>query len=124
MDSPRPAVLFVDDEPSIVEVATMLLELAGIKVYAASDRQSAIAQLETGTEPDIIISDYRMQGGMGGVKLIRRAREQLGRELPSIIMTGDTSEGAIKATKLSNCSALRKPFDPDKLLALIEGILP
>lgn len=120
MEISPPVVLFVDDEPSIVDGVTTLLELSGIQVYAASDGRSAVVLLETGVEPDIIISDYRMPGGMDGVELIRRARELLGREFPSVIMTGDTSEEAIKATKLANCSVLRKPFDPDELISLIE----
>lgn len=123
MDIPSPVVLFVDDEQSIVDGAKILLELAGMTVHAAGDGRSGLVQLEAGIEPDIIIIDYRMPGGMNGVEFIRNARALLGSELPALITTGDTSEDAIKATKLPNCSVLRKPFESDELVSLIEASL-
>ncbi len=92
MDSQQRVVFFVDDEPSIVESATMILELASMRVCSACDGQSAIAQIEAGINPDVIISDFRLPGGMDGVEVVRRTRELLRREVPALITTGDTRQ--------------------------------
>ena len=41
-------------------------------------------------------------------------------ELPSVIITGDTSAEEIEDAKLSNCTVFYKPVDIDQLVAHIE----
>lgn len=120
MADSRPVVLVVEDDSSILNATVMLLELCEMRVHTAIDGRSAIECLESGIRPDIIICDYQLPGNMNGVEVIRHARELLAREVPTVIMTGDTSAKAIKATKLPFCTVLRKPFKSDALLALIK----
>jgi DNA-binding NtrC family response regulator len=54
------------------------------------------------------------------VRQIRRAVEA---DVPSIIMTGDTSQREISAAGLPNCTVVHKPVDPDRLLTLVQSML-
>jgi hypothetical protein len=117
-----PVILFVDDDPAIVDATTMMLELSGIKVETALDGNAAIDMLESGLRADMVISDYRLPGA-NGVEVIRRAHDLGGTEVPAVIMTGDTSSKVIEDAKLANCIVLRKPVDTDHLIELIEASL-
>ncbi len=112
-------ILFVDDDPAIVDATTMMLELAGISVLSALDGNRAIAMLEEGLSPDMVVSDFRLPGA-NGIEVIRRARELRGSYLPTVLMTGDTSGKVIDEAAISNCTVLRKPVDTDHLISLIE----
>lgn len=118
----NPSILFVDDDPAIVDATCMVLEMADIRVRTALDGGAAIAMLESGYQPDMVVSDYRLPGA-NGVEVVRRARDLWGDSLPIVLMTGDTSGRAIKNAKLSNCTVLHKPVDSDQLIALIETSL-
>ncbi|NIP14194.1 MAG: PAS domain S-box protein [Pseudomonadales bacterium] len=117
--SGEPIILFVDDDPAIVDATTMMLELAGISVRSALDGDAAIAMLEEGLTPDMVVSDYRLPGA-NGIEVIRRARELRGSYLPTVLMTGDTSGKVIDEAAVSNCTVLRKPVDTELLINLIE----
>jgi DNA-binding NtrC family response regulator len=111
-------VLFVDDNPAIVDAIAMLLEAEGIAVHVAMNGDEALIQIQDGLRPDIVISDYRLPG-YSGVELLRRVRKLIG-EVPAILVTGDTTASEIEAASLDNCTILHKPVDLDRLIALIE----
>jgi PAS domain S-box-containing protein len=118
----EPVILFVDDDPAIVDATTMLLRIAGIHVKTALDGDAAIAMLDAGFHPDMVISDYRLPGA-NGIEVVQHARAQCGYELPIVLMTGDTAGKAIEDAKLSNYIVLHKPVDTDNLIELIEASL-
>ena len=119
--SREPIVLLVDDDPVIVDATRMLLETSGIDVHSASCGDDALAHLAAGVKPDIVISDFRLPG-YDGVELIRRMRKAADTDLPTILMTGDTSGDEIEAANLPNCTVLHKPVDTDRLIELIGGV--
>lgn len=114
-----PVVLFVDDDPAIVEGMTMMLEVSGIKVHTALDGDAALAHIAAGVAPDLVVSDYRLPK-YNGVELIRRIRKQTMTDLPTVIMTGDTSSQEIEKANLDDCTILHKPVDVERLLLIIE----
>ena len=117
-----PIILFVDDDPAIVDATTMMLEFVGINVKTALDGNVAIAMLESGFRPDVVVSDYRLPGA-NGVEVIRRAREIVGSQIPTVLMTGDTSGKIIEDAKLIDCTVLHKPVDTERLIESIEASL-
>jgi hypothetical protein len=48
----------------------------------------------------------------------------MGGNVPSIILTGDTSQLHIEQAGLSNCTILRKPVNPERLLSLVHSLAP
>ena len=70
----RQRVLVVDDAQGIRTYLVNLLELKGFDVDTAEDGRRALALLEGGAAPDVIILDVMMPG-LDGVETLRRIRE-------------------------------------------------
>lgn len=112
-------VLFVDDDPGIADAISMAFEDAGIALRVARDGDAAIALIEGGARPDVLISDFRLPSGNGN-DVIRRAREALGVDLPSAVLTGDTGLQGLKACP--RCIVLHKPISTTDLIAAVREL--
>lgn len=119
-NSGKPVVLFVDDDPAIVDATTRLLNSAGMRVHSAMNGDDALHLVAAGIRPDVLVSDYRLPG-ISGVELIRRMRRTTNEELRTVLMTGDTSASEIAKANVANCTVLHKPVDSDRLLSLLAG---
>lgn len=116
-----PAVLLVEDDPAILEATKMLLELSGMEVYTATDGDEGMALVKEGVRPDIVVTDYRLPD-YNGIELIRRVRSITADDLPTVIVTGDTSAADIRKANLPHCSVLHKPVDSDQLIELLNSL--
>ena len=116
-------VLIVEDDNALREALTMSLNVSGYQTQAAESAESALSLLSSDKWPDMIISDIQM-GDMSGIDLLRNLRKRKS-NLPVIMMTayGDVSN-AVEAMRLGASDYLQKPFDADKLTALVENYLP
>lgn len=84
------SVLFVDDEPVLVDIGRLFLKRAGdFSVTGVLSGQEAVTLLKENTY-DVIISDYQMPG-MNGIDLLRFVRKQCG-DIPFILFTGRGDE--------------------------------
>ena len=84
-------LLFVDDEPELLELYRSSFTSAGYVVHVARDGVAALELVE-GAErpPDLVITDVRMPR-MSGPELVNRLRETYP-ELPVIFVSGYTSD--------------------------------
>jgi|GEM_PF-1961347 len=114
-------ILFVDDDPAIVDATAMLLETADFEVHTVLDGDEAIAALDAGPKPDVLVTDYRLPGH-NGVEIARHAKAVYGEELPIVLMTGDTNIKELEDADTRNLTLLRKPVDTDALITLIEQL--
>ena len=78
----------------------------------------ALTKVEDGLRPDIVVSDYRLPG-RNGIEVVRCIRNFLGEEVPTILITGDTSAKDIAAANLACCTVIHKPISSDRLISLI-----
>ena len=120
-ESRAPVVFFVDDDPAIIDATAMLFDVSGLQAHYALNGDEALAYLADGIRPDIVISDYRLPN-YNGVELIKRIRSATVDDLPTVLMTGDTSSEEIAAANLSNCTVLHKPVNTEQLVAMIRNI--
>ncbi len=98
-DGARSAVislLYVDDEPALLDIGKLFLERSGeITVTTTTRAESALRMLEEDGF-DAVVSDYQMPG-MDGIDLLHHLRRQ-GNTIPFIIFTGrGREEVAIEA---------------------------
>jgi two-component system chemotaxis response regulator CheY len=100
----------------------MLFFTAGIKAACAGDGNEAMARIEEGFRPDLVMSDYRLPKE-DGLVVVERLRGVLGSEIPVIMMTGDTSLRHIEAQNIAHLTVVQKPVDPDVLMALIYNMV-
>jgi len=103
-----PAVLVVDDEPSVLEVIARAL--AGeFEVTTAADAKEAVRHIGEGAFA-AVISDISMPG-MNGIELLRAVRQH-DPDLPVLLITGQPSwEGAARAIEYGVFRYIPKPFD-------------
>jgi len=110
--------LLVDDEESIrLSTADMLTEL-GFTVHEAASAEAALAEIEAGLTPDLLITDHLMPG-MTGVELARRVRAR-GPQTKILIISGFAEVDAIDPS----LPRLTKPFLQSDLAAAMVDLQP
>jgi len=107
-------ILVVDDDASLRDAISMILEAAGHKVALAASGPEALELLNTEAF-NLVISDLRMDP-MDGLTLLSNIRGRYA-QLPVLLMTafGDVDK-AVAAMRGGACEFLMKPFEPDVLL--------
>lgn len=113
----KPIVLLIDDDQDVADAMQMLLQSYGFECYRAAGRDSALAMLESGLTPGLVLCDYRLPG-VNGIEVIRQVRGALNIAVPSILVTGDTGMTEMPAD-LEHCALLHKPVDVDQFFAVI-----
>jgi len=118
--APR-CVLIADDNVDAAESLAMLLRLAGHRVVVAHDGLAAL-NLAGRERPDVVVLDIGMPG-MNGYEVARQLRrEDWGRDLRVIAVTGwGQDEDKRRAAAAGFDAHLTKPFEPDHLEALVGG---
>jgi CheY-like chemotaxis protein len=113
-------ILIVDDERPIRELLADVLGGAGHGTLLAPHGREALAHLER-ARPDLVLTDLMMPV-MGGAELCRRLRAgEATREIPIIVMS---TLSAWPADLYGADAGLDKPFDLDRLLALVDRWAP
>lgn len=113
-------VLLVDDEADIRHTLSRLLADGGYVVHCAASGRDAMAAVEAGFVPDILVADYAMPGETG-VDLALKLRD-IQPELPVLFVSGHVDRGVI-ATAVPGAQLLRKPFRVDELMTVMRGLL-
>ena len=90
MEEPRYKILCVDDEPSVRESTSLVLESEGYEVVTAEDGVDALNKISA-CIPDLIISDLRMPV-MSGFELLKIVREKFP-QIPVIAISGQYVSG-------------------------------
>jgi DNA-binding NtrC family response regulator len=111
-------VLAIDDEPSMTEWLTVLLEDAGYEVRTALIGKRA-EELFLSWRPDAVVTDL-MLPDVDGIELVRRFKE-LEPEVEVIVVTGQGNiPRSVEAVKAGAFDFLEKPIDADLLLDKFE----
>jgi signal transduction histidine kinase/ActR/RegA family two-component response regulator len=120
----RTRLLLVDDDPLVREVLAGQMEDLGYGVTRAHSGPAALARLDAGEAPDIMITDYAMPG-LNGAVLLAEARRRLP-HLPVLLLTGfaDSSLRLDMAEWDANITLLlRKPVSSDALAKAASTVL-
>lgn len=108
-------VLLVENDESLRNALTILLEKWGGSVLEAASGEEAIALIEEiGILPDFMLVDYQLGAGINGVETIRTLHDRHG-ELPVRLMTANRSPEIRLLCAETGIQILTKPLDP-KLL--------
>ncbi|HEY8024876.1 MAG TPA: two-component regulator propeller domain-containing protein [Burkholderiaceae bacterium] len=102
-------VVVVDDERVILDSTSILLQQWGCRVVTAYDSSDAKAALG-GEVPDLLICDYRLRIGENGVDVIIALRNQFNRDIPALVITGDTAPDLIRDTLSTGLTVMYKPL--------------
>ena len=114
-------VYVIDDDAAMRDSLDFLLDSAGFNVTLFETAQQfldALPALAFGC----VISDVRMPG-IDGIELLKRLRT-LNSRFPIVVMTGHGDVPlAVEAMKLGAMDFLEKPFEDERLIAMIEAAL-
>ncbi len=117
-------VMLIEDDLLLREALSQLLERWGIKVTAALELEQAMAAYEaTGTQPDLLITDYRLPGGRRGTEVCKLARARYHSTLPCVVVTGDTDAQPLGEISAAGLPYLIKPVNPPQLRVLMHHLL-
>jgi two-component system KDP operon response regulator KdpE len=108
-------ILIADDDPSALEVVSMLLTASGYQVEQATSAAEALNSWPR-SHPDLVIMDFHMPGG--GVELIRSIAGST--SVPLLVLSADhRDEVKVEALDAGAEDYVTKPFSASELLARI-----
>jgi len=114
----RLKVLIVDDEVALAETMAEALERSGYEVALAHSGSDALKTLER-DEPNIILTDLKMEG-MDGLTLLRKAKQELpDAEIVVITGHGDVTT-AVEAMRAGAANYVQKPVGLEELRTMVD----
>jgi DNA-binding response OmpR family regulator len=118
-----PTVYFIDDSATMREVIKIAFRRENINVVACHDAATALTEIES-AKPDIVITDVIMPDKDGyDVCQHIKSHPQLAKT-PVILMSGVVNRAvAEKAFAVKADELLRKPFQPQDLIARVKNLL-
>lgn len=128
LDAPQPPgghehIMFVDDEPIVIDVTRLRLEKLGYRITTYSSSENALEHFRARPDTyDLVMTDQTMPKITG---------EQLSKELlairpdiPIILCTGYSAViDAEKAKKIGIREFIMKPFDKEELANVVRSVL-
>ena len=116
------SVVLVDDAADVRMLLQVLLELDGFEVTATADGPSGLAAVRE-LRPDVVLLDVQLPG-MDGTEVLHLLRTDpaTGR-LPVVLLTGSPEQDTAGLLALGATGVLRKPFDPDTVVAQLCALL-
>ncbi len=116
-------VLTVDDSKTMLAMLHHTLSNAGFEVLQAEDGQQGLDVLNQ-EEVDIVITDINMPV-MDGIEFIKNVRSSgKFQSLPILILTTESSrEKRDQGRAAGGTGWIVKPFDPDKLISVINRVV-
>ncbi len=115
-------ILLIDDDISLREVVSFMLQEAGHEVLPAANGQAGLDRLNE--DPDLVLTDIRMPG-MDGMEVLKQIVEDAPAGAPPVIVltAHGTVKQAVEAMRLGAFSYLLKPFARDELLLTVDQAL-
>jgi two-component system response regulator AtoC len=115
-------VLVVDDAEGIRTYLANLLELSGYNVDTVEDGRRALALLDGGAAPDVVILDVMMPG-IDGIETLRRIRDRHGGVPVIMLSVVGKASTIVEAMQLGASDYINKPFEEEELQMTLDKVL-
>ena len=118
---PSPRILVIDDDPKLIDLLKLELEIEGYKVETSLDGASGLIRSRTEPYPDMIILDWNLPD-FNGVDICARIRSSQN-YIPIMMLTGnDEITDRVKALDAGVDDYILKPFSIDELMARLRAL--
>ncbi len=116
-------IMTVDDSASMRQMVAFTLQRAGYEVLQAGDGKDALAKLDGG-DFDLFLADLNMPN-MDGIELTRQLRSMPQYKfVPIVLLTTESHPEKKQEGKAAGATGwIVKPFEPDKLLAVVNKVM-
>ncbi|WP_194788768.1 PAS domain-containing protein [Pseudomonas sp. UFMG81] len=116
-------ILLVEDQAALRTVIADVLEDQGYQVVACENGPSALARLDDGYVPDLLISDIGLPGGLDGRQVAQASRARHP-GLPVLFITGyDESAAEADGVLPPSTCVMTKPFELNALTLQVSQLL-
>jgi response regulator RpfG family c-di-GMP phosphodiesterase len=114
-------VLLVDDDAALRMLLRTTFEVFDIDVEEAENARAAQASISA-SPPDVVVLDVHMPG-MDGLEYCRRLKSDPATDGIAVVMLSGSEGGTSEAAEQAGAdAAVRKPFSPLQLLAVVEQL--
>ena len=115
-------IYVVDDEPMLLELASVILQPLGYTVKTFHDATSALEAFQAAKPfPVLVITDYSMHA-MNGMDLIKACRE-IQPHQKIVLISGTVGEDIFRNSAEKPDQFLAKPYHSKQLVDVVEGLL-
>jgi len=113
-------VLILEDDHAGRKAMVVLMRQWGCETRDVGSGEAAIAAVQDGWVPDMMISDYRLPGNSTGVEVVSQLRALLKRDLPVLMISGEMRPENIQKIEDAGFPLLQKPIAPAKLMLFLK----
>ena len=104
------------------EATEALLRQWGCEVISCETPEQALSEFP-GRPLRLLLSDFRLEGSMDGLSLIRQLRTERIYGGPAVLVTADTSEQLAESARLADVEMIYKPVLPARLRRTVQKLL-
>lgn len=116
-------IYVVDDEPMLLELATVVLEPLGYRVESFRDPETALRSFAASrVRPALIITDYAMHS-MNGLELVAACRS-LQPDQKVLLLSGTVDEQTYENERVKPDRFLGKPYQAKQLIEAVKALTP
>ena len=109
-------VLIVDDNVNFAENIAEILQIDGHLTNIAASAEEAFP-MALASEPDVVVTDYRLPG-ISGADFIKKVR-RMQKGLLAVVVSAYTDERTINASRDAGATFMAKPIDFRLLTRLV-----
>lgn len=114
-------ILIIEDDADTQLLFTEILEIEGYQVVAHSDGKHALEYLKQNDAPSLIFMDLNFPNGTPE-EFVGELRQIPGAEATPVVLVSGKADIADYQKRLGAVSFVKKPFEIDPLLSLIQDI--
>lgn len=116
-------IIYAEDDELMADIVRSILSDAGHIVGIVGDGAAAFQAIKF-KQPDLVILDCTLPG-LPGIQVLRKMRiDPVLCDLPVLMLTGRNSQDDVNLAKFAGANEyLKKPFDPDHLVFIVENML-
>jgi DNA-binding response OmpR family regulator len=117
-------ILYVEDEPQMIDLIRLILETQGYQVVAAQGGEEGLEMMHV-ERPDLLLLDIMMPEMDGGDVYHRMQQDPALAQIPVIVVTAKAApiDKVLWMNVAQVDDYVTKPFGPTDLLASIERVL-
>ncbi len=117
-------VVVIDDDEAVRAAMLSLLQQWGANVVVDASAEDVLKHIRKSDQtPDLLIIDYRLSHGKTALDAIAVLEQEIEKDTPTIIVTGDTAPERIREAHNAGYLLLHKPVDPERLKVCINALL-